>query len=347
LVSLASDGGNMTEEGGELFATLLLTDLWTAARERGKPMDSRDIKPFYVYVDEFQNFVTPTMSKQLSEARGFGLHLTMSHQFPRQLVHKGQHGEELLDSVMGNTRTKVAFQMSHPEDMRRMAELLFMGTMSPDKIKHMLTSTKVMGYVEELRRSEGGTTSTSTAWGMSSSTGQGFGSNTSERMSEHDEILDMNSGTNDSESFSESESRSKSRGTGRSWNEGLVNLPVMGQEVSGVQFEPLDEQIYRNVAVLYDQKQRQAIARLPDTTAPVSIQTPTVKPAHYVKQIVDDYTVDLLKKSGCALPIEEAMKAIEERKADFELQYLNRAVAEPKEWEIKQINPEPQKKKTK
>src|SRR5437764_5277386 len=58
---------------------LMLADLWTAAKERGK---REGVKPFYVVCDEFQRFVSPTISANLDEARGFGLHLTLAHQFP-------------------------------------------------------------------------------------------------------------------------------------------------------------------------------------------------------------------------------------------------------------------------
>src|SRR5207244_8443366 len=69
LVSLATERARVSKENAELFATLLLSDLWTAAQERGK----RDgVKPFYVYLDEFQRFVTPTIADNLDEARGFG-----------------------------------------------------------------------------------------------------------------------------------------------------------------------------------------------------------------------------------------------------------------------------------
>src|SRR5690606_30122008 len=79
LVSLATENALVTEEDASLFATLLLADLWTAAKERGKGMESGDVKPFYVYIDEFQNFVTPTVAKNLDQARGFGLHLTLAN----------------------------------------------------------------------------------------------------------------------------------------------------------------------------------------------------------------------------------------------------------------------------
>jgi hypothetical protein len=52
--------------------------------------------------------------------------------------------------------------------------------------------------------------------------------------------------------------------------------PVLGKELSHVQFRSLDEQLFRAMAVLFDQKQRQGVARLVGMNAPASIYTPTV-----------------------------------------------------------------------
>ncbi|HKW30650.1 MAG TPA: type IV secretion system DNA-binding domain-containing protein, partial [Verrucomicrobiae bacterium] len=150
LVSLATERAKVSKENAELFATLLLSDLWTAAQERGK----RDgVKPFYVYLDEFQRFVTPTIAENLDEARGFGLHLTMAHQFPNQLLDRGENGRRVYNSIMENASSKVVFRLQHEENLRAMAQWLFMGVMNPDEIKHELYSTKVMQYREELRTS--------------------------------------------------------------------------------------------------------------------------------------------------------------------------------------------------
>jgi hypothetical protein len=141
IVSLATEKGKVSKENAELFGTLLLSDLWTAAQDRGK----RDgVKPFYVYLDEFQRFLTPTISENLDEARGFGLHLTMAHQFPNQLLDRGENGKRVYSSVMESASSKVVFRLSHADNLRVMAEWLFMGVMNPDEIKHELYSRKVM-----------------------------------------------------------------------------------------------------------------------------------------------------------------------------------------------------------
>ncbi len=155
IVNLSTEGARVSEEDASLFATLLLSDLWTAAKERGKGTDAKQVKPFYVYIDEFQNFVTPTIAKNLDQARGFGLHMTLANQFPRQILHTGANGAQVYDSVMANARSKVVFETRGEENLRPLATDLFMGVMNPDEVKLKLYSTKVMDYVEETRTIRG------------------------------------------------------------------------------------------------------------------------------------------------------------------------------------------------
>jgi hypothetical protein len=153
LVNLAPKGLRVSEEDASLFATLLLSDLWAAAKERGKGNAAKPVKPFYVYIDEFQNFVTPSIAQGLDQARGFGLHLTLAHQYPNQLLNAGPHGKAIYDSVMVNARSKAVFQVEGEDNLKPLALSLFMGVMNPDEIKHQLYSTKVMGHQREIRRS--------------------------------------------------------------------------------------------------------------------------------------------------------------------------------------------------
>src|SRR4051812_48712919 len=77
-----------------------------------------------------------------------------------------------------------------------------------------------------------------------------------------------------SESSSESESYSESQSESRTLMPVLV--PIFGEELSHVQFRSLEEQLFRAMAVLFDQKQRQGVARLVGMNAPASIYTPDV-----------------------------------------------------------------------
>jgi len=277
IVSLATERAKVSKENAELFATLLLSDLWTAAQERGK---RKGIKPFYVYLDEFQRFVTPTISDNLDEARGFGLHLTLAHQFPNQLRDRGDSGKRVYNSIMENASSKVVFRLSHEENLRVMAQWLYMGVMNPDEIKHKMYSTKVMDYREELKTvySESKSSGSSTGRQSGQAFGAGIGGTQAFPLDGADNIpLSTSESWSDFSSNSESESTSSSESESESVSHVPTLVPVFGKELSHVQFRSLDEQLFRSMAVLFDQKQRQGVARLVGMSAPVSIVTPTVR----------------------------------------------------------------------
>ncbi|OGY91574.1 MAG: hypothetical protein A3B30_03815 [Candidatus Komeilibacteria bacterium RIFCSPLOWO2_01_FULL_52_15] len=66
-------------------------------------------KDFYLYIDEFQNFVTESIAVILSEARKYKLNLTMAHQYINQLVKN--NNTNVKDAVFGNVGTIIAFRV--------------------------------------------------------------------------------------------------------------------------------------------------------------------------------------------------------------------------------------------
>ncbi len=65
-----------------------------------------DRRPFYLYVDEFQNFATDSFATILSEARKYGLNLTVANQYVSQM------SETVRDAVFGNVGTVISFRVS-------------------------------------------------------------------------------------------------------------------------------------------------------------------------------------------------------------------------------------------
>ncbi|MBI5465956.1 MAG: type IV secretory system conjugative DNA transfer family protein [Candidatus Kerfeldbacteria bacterium] len=84
--------------GKILMAALSRTDVQPQARH-----------DFYLYIDEFQNFITDSIATILSEARKYRLNLTVAHQYISQLVN-GQD-TKIRDAVFGNVGTTVAFRV--------------------------------------------------------------------------------------------------------------------------------------------------------------------------------------------------------------------------------------------
>ncbi len=309
IVNLSTEGARVSEEDASLFATLLLSDLWTAAKERGKGTEQNAVKPFYVYIDEFQNFVTPTIAKNLDQARGFGLHLTLANQFPRQILHAGANGAQVYDSVMANARSKVVFETRGEDNLRPLAMDLFMGVMNPDEIKHQLYSTKVMDYLEETR----------TIRGRSESWSDAVGDFTGETATESSGGMILDNSPEDPHTWNTSNadssgtSRMRVEAGGQSETEVPFLRPVMGKELSSVQFRPLEEQLFRSMAVLHDQKQRHAVARLVGMNAPVTVVTPTIQKTPATRKMEQAFLRRSLKKLPFALPTVEAVKAIADR----------------------------------
>ena len=309
IANLSTEGARVSEEDASLFATLLLSDLWTAAKERGKGTEESDVKPFYVYIDEFQNFVTPTIAKNLDQARGFGLHLTLANQFPEQIRHAGANGAQVYDSVMANARSKVVFSLEEEKNLRPLAQSLFMGVMNPDEIKLKLYSRKVMDYVEETR------TVTSDSENWSDGTGEFTGSTETESEGGaiyKDEQQDARL-WNKSNAGSSGTSQTSMKGGSTSKSTVPFLKPVMGDEVSSVQYRSVEEQLFKAMATLFDQKQRHGVARLVGSPRPVQIVTPTVESRPTSKQMADAYLTSRYEQLPFALRSEEAAKQIKER----------------------------------
>jgi hypothetical protein len=346
LVNLSPERGQISPDDAQLVGTVLLGDLWTAAQNRGKPTDGRDAKPFYVYMDEFQNFVTPTIAKNLDQAAGYGLHLTMANQYPSQVLDSGPHGKQVYNSIMANARTKVVFSLELQEDLERLARHLFMGVMSPDKIKEELFSTKVMGYAEENRTSymRGGSSSKSSSFQRGRSGGEGIFSGLTEGGSTGGVTMngrqeDANtwneydadsSGTSKMSFESEGESESESHTSSWSESRGSMLIPKMGKELMHREYDRLADQLFRAMAALHDQKQRQCVVRIVEKKIPVAVLTPTVNPTLYNERRTESFLQKQLEKWDFALPSVKAEKQIADREKKFAKQL--EAGDEPKQF---------------
>ena len=309
IANLSTQGALVSEEDASLFATLLLSDLWTAAKARGKGTEEGDVKPFYVYVDEFQNFIMPTIAKNLDQARGFGLHMTLANQFPRQILHAGASGAKVYDSVMVNARSKIVFSLEGEEHLRPLAQSLFMGVINLDEIKHSIYSTKVIDMIEETRL----VTSANENW--SDGVGEFTGETGTE--SEGGAILDGEEQEerlwNISNANSTGTSRTSMTGGGKSVSRVPFVRSIFGKELSSVQFRSIEEQIYRAMATLYDQKQRHGVAKLVGMRAPVNIVTPIVVKQPTPIKMRDSFLIRRYENLPFALKSDEAHKQIAER----------------------------------
>ncbi len=98
--------GLIGEDNAAILGSFLVTKIQLAAMSRSDIPDIRDRRPFYLYVDEFQNFATDSFATILSEARKYGLNLTVANQYISQM------NETVRDAVFGNVGTMISFRVS-------------------------------------------------------------------------------------------------------------------------------------------------------------------------------------------------------------------------------------------
>ncbi len=104
--------GLVGEDNAALLGALLVTKVQMAAMSRAD-IAGEQRTPFYLYVDEFQNFATDSFATILSEARKYGLSLTVANQYTAQMM------PEVKDAVFGNVGSIISFRTS-ADDARTM-----------------------------------------------------------------------------------------------------------------------------------------------------------------------------------------------------------------------------------
>lgn len=98
----------------QLLGLIFVNKVSMAAMSRADMRES-DRKPFYLYVDEFQNFATDAFADILSEARKYKLALIMAHQYIAQLSEGSwismDKNSKIKDAVFGNVWTMMNFKV--------------------------------------------------------------------------------------------------------------------------------------------------------------------------------------------------------------------------------------------
>jgi hypothetical protein len=102
--------GEIGEDTSALFGTSIMAELKMAA-ERRSQLPSSKRRPFYVYVDEFQNFATESFTKMLSGSRKYKLFLTIAQQSTAQ-----QKTQRVTEALLSNLSTVICFRTGSPAD---------------------------------------------------------------------------------------------------------------------------------------------------------------------------------------------------------------------------------------
>lgn len=100
--------GLVGEDNAAILGSMMVTKIQLATMSRADIAEDQR-RPFYLYVDEFQNFATDSFAVILSEARKYQLCLTVANQYISQMQ------ETVRDAVFGNVGSIISFRVS-PDD---------------------------------------------------------------------------------------------------------------------------------------------------------------------------------------------------------------------------------------
>ena len=137
--------GKLQEDIMGFLGAMFVTKLYQAAMGR-QSVSKSERTPFYLYVDEFQNFATETFNEILSEARKYGLGLSVAHQFIKQIP------TNISNALFGNVWTLVSFRISSEDSeymKQHFAPFLKTYDLSNLNIREMYFKMIVKGQVKD------------------------------------------------------------------------------------------------------------------------------------------------------------------------------------------------------
>ncbi len=113
LMNLAK--GIAGEETSKLIGKIIAMQVKLSALKRAK-ITEKDRVPHYLYVDEFQNYVSQSFESILSEARKYKVGLVVAHQYTDQLKQEGLGGNmDLSKTIFGNIGNMFVFKVGAPD----------------------------------------------------------------------------------------------------------------------------------------------------------------------------------------------------------------------------------------
>lgn len=273
--------GKLSRDNGRAFAALLLNDFFQSAMM----CRSKDPRPFYCYVDEWQEVVTPDIGIMLKESRKFGMPLVLATQMLSQI--KQSFGDPFVDTLVGCCQIKACFGGLNRADATRMVQEMVGSELGLDETKYELESTKFWPTLGRETVTSRGRSSTRTR-GRGEIEGAGQTSHFGFRPDE-DGVMNLV----DAAAYGEGSSSMLTRGISESVSEGETEseadvpmiIPEPFTEVSSRVVYSLEEQIWRWAVRFMEQQQRHCYVKLPDQPI-LPLAVPEVR-----QRWVGDYTI--------------------------------------------------------
>jgi hypothetical protein len=297
LVNLAPSD-YLSAENARVFGALLVNEFFEVARRR-VPGDGQELKPYYLYLDEFQTFVNLDITKMLDQVRKFKLFTILAHQ------RFGQLDMDLCDAVLTNCRIKAVFGGLSVESAKLMAQELFIGDLDPKKIKVSIYQTKFWPkYSRDTVYTHSSSSGRSVGTGENRALSTGFGQVAGDFFQGSDWF---SSGGHVGQSIVLSHSRSEVSGRHSSQTEFSgdadgeadvpILLPVPFQELSSLQFFTPEEQLLELTAALKEQFGRHCFIKIhQQKTQPMRV--PFVQAYQPPKENLRWYEERILKRAN-------------------------------------------------
>lgn len=314
LVNL-KESKNLTEENAKAFAALILNDLFKLAiMFRDRDTLGYDPAPFYIYLDEWQNVVTPDIWKVLN-ARKFGLLLILANQDLAQI--RKAFSDNDVQTLMTCCQAKACFGGLNRDDALRMAREMLTGQVDLTETKYEIESTK---FWPTYQRDKVYTLSTfsshleahTTAETVSTGEGSGLGTATATPhvwTSEGWIEAPNTNATSESALATHSEGISNARMSGRTSGGGLamadipILMPIPFTEVTSRATYNLDEQLWRWSDRFMEQYQRHCFVKLPSQRT-IPMLVPFVEEFFVAPKTVAEYEKDVASLMAAKRPAE-------------------------------------------
>lgn len=300
LVNLA-ESDHLSHYNAKLFGALLINEFCQQAKRRKDDEYGNPPRPFYLYMDEFQNFIGLDVATGLDELRKFGLHFILAHQ---RLGQVGGKDSDIIDAILHNTKIRAVFGGLRREDAILMVEEMFVNQLDLKQVKKAIYQTKFWpkyGRDKVYSKTEGYSIVSAT---HNAPPGDGWFDSFEEPT-----VLSTTNSNSDSDGDGNFEGYSSTQGEA----DIPIFIPVPFKEISSMEYWSLDEVKWQMSDALKGQFSRHCFIQIPEQeTQPMLV--PLVKNLYVEQEEIAEYEQYLYEQSKALPALEVDRLIVEERK---------------------------------
>ena len=310
LVNLA-ESDHLSHYNAKLFGALLINELCQQAKRRKEDTYGKPPRSFYLYIDEFQNYIGLDIASGLDQLRKFGLHFILAHQ---RLGQVGGKDSDIIDAILHNTKIRAVFGGLRREDAILMVEEMFVNQLDLKQVKKAIYQTKFWpkyGRDKVYSKTEShssGTSSTMSSAAVAATHIASPGDGWFDSM-EEPAVLSTTESSSNSSGNGNSEGYSSSQGEA----DIPIFIPVPFKELSSMEYWSLDELKWQMSDALKGQFSRHCFIQIPEQeTQPMLV--PFVKSFYVAEEDIAEYEQNLYEQSSALSIVEVDQLIAEERK---------------------------------